>query len=260
MKKLIIIPLLILSVLCNAQFTKGGGMFLKTGNVFLSGPSLVQVSSIDVFGTGGATTIASDGGTLQMLKKTLPTNAADTTVTWSGTNAVGTVSSSGLVTALTNGTVTPRATANDGSAVYGEEEITVSGQVVEMIADGGFDNASKWTYGASFTVSGSKMNYAASAIDVFGQTNANMAVAIEASHNYIFDIDVAYTAGGKVHLRLFDYSGSISYTTAAYYEPATHVHVHFTTPADIGVNGGIGIWCDDWNTMTFDNMSVVEDI
>jgi hypothetical protein len=36
MKKLIFIPLLILSVLCNAQFTKGGGMFLKTGNSFMT--------------------------------------------------------------------------------------------------------------------------------------------------------------------------------------------------------------------------------
>jgi hypothetical protein len=130
MKKILIIPLLFLFVLTNAQFTKSGS-FLKTGSGFMTAPAIItiEVSSIDVFGTGGATTIATNGGTLQMLKKTLPTNAADTTVTWSGTNAVGTVSTTGLVTALTNGTVIPRATANDGSAVYGEEEITVSNQV-----------------------------------------------------------------------------------------------------------------------------------
>lgn len=36
MKKLILIPILLLSILCNAQFTKGGGMFLKTGSSFMT--------------------------------------------------------------------------------------------------------------------------------------------------------------------------------------------------------------------------------
>ncbi len=36
MKKLLIIPILLLSVLCNAQFAKGGGAFLKTGSSFMS--------------------------------------------------------------------------------------------------------------------------------------------------------------------------------------------------------------------------------
>ena len=38
MKKLIIIPILLLSILCNAQFTKGGGQFLKTGSGFMTAP------------------------------------------------------------------------------------------------------------------------------------------------------------------------------------------------------------------------------
>lgn len=36
MKRLIIIPILLLSILCNAQFTKSGGMFLKTGSGFMT--------------------------------------------------------------------------------------------------------------------------------------------------------------------------------------------------------------------------------
>jgi len=36
MKKLLIIPILLLSTLCNAQFTKGGGQFLKTGSGFMT--------------------------------------------------------------------------------------------------------------------------------------------------------------------------------------------------------------------------------
>jgi len=91
---------------------------------------LPLVASIDVWGTAGATTITTSGGTLQMLKKTLPTNAGDTTAVWSVVNGTGDadISVGGLLTAVANGTVNARATANDGSAVYGQEEITISGQ------------------------------------------------------------------------------------------------------------------------------------
>lgn len=108
------------------------GQILRYSNYTAPTPPTVLVESISVWGTGGATTISTNGGTLQMLKKTLPTNAADTTVTWSRINGTGTadISAGGLLTALTNGTVTARATANDGSAVYGEEEITISNQEV----------------------------------------------------------------------------------------------------------------------------------
>ena len=41
------------------------------------------------------------------------------------------ISSTGLVTAVDNGTVTVRATANDGSGVYGTLTITISNQVNE---------------------------------------------------------------------------------------------------------------------------------
>ena len=38
----------------------------------------------------------------------------------------------GLVTAVSNGTVTARATANDGSGVYGQLTITISNQVIPV--------------------------------------------------------------------------------------------------------------------------------
>ena len=38
----------------------------------------------------------------------------------------------GLVTAVSNGTVTARATANDGSGVVGSLAITISGQVIPV--------------------------------------------------------------------------------------------------------------------------------
>ena len=60
--------------------------------------------------------------------------ASNKTVNWSLTNGTGeaVINSSGLVTALGNGTVTARATAMDGSGIYGTLEITISGQVIPV--------------------------------------------------------------------------------------------------------------------------------
>ncbi len=58
----------------------------------------------------------------------MPSNATNKTVTWSITNGTGLAtinSSTGLVTASDNGTVTARATANDGSGIYGTLIITI---------------------------------------------------------------------------------------------------------------------------------------
>jgi hypothetical protein len=92
----------------------------------------ILVTSITVSGTGGATTISVDNGTLQMLASILPIDADIQTVTWSRVNGSGTasISSGGLLTALTDGTVTVRATAQDGSGVYDDQVITISNQVV----------------------------------------------------------------------------------------------------------------------------------
>ncbi|MEZ4916349.1 MAG: Ig-like domain-containing protein [Chitinophagales bacterium] len=93
---------------------------------------VILVSSITVQGQGGASTITTNGGTLQMEATVLPTNATDATYTWSITNGTGSASidANGLLTALTNGTVTVTATANDGSGVTGDAVITISNQIV----------------------------------------------------------------------------------------------------------------------------------
>jgi uncharacterized repeat protein (TIGR02543 family) len=94
----------------------------------------VGVTDITVTGAGDATTITTDGGTLQMSASVLPADATDKTVTWSVIAGTGTayINSSGLLTALTNGTVTVIATADDGTEVYGELEIVISGQTVDI--------------------------------------------------------------------------------------------------------------------------------
>ena len=92
----------------------------------------IQVTGITVTGAGGANTITADHGALQLSAAISPSNATNKTVTWSMANGTGqaTISSAGIVTAVTNGTVTARATATDGSGVYGTFLITISNQVI----------------------------------------------------------------------------------------------------------------------------------
>jgi hypothetical protein len=95
----------------------------------------VLVTSITVSSAGNATTITTYLGTLQMSAAVLPANATDKTYAWSIVNGTGTasISSGGLVTALTNGNVTVKALANDGSAVYGTFALALSNQVAPPI-------------------------------------------------------------------------------------------------------------------------------
>ncbi len=90
---------------------------------------LIEVNSITVQGTGGATSIDTKSGTLQMEATVLPANATDPSVTWSVDNtSIGTIDANGLLTAVANGTVTVTATANDGSGISGQTDITITNQ------------------------------------------------------------------------------------------------------------------------------------
>jgi uncharacterized protein YjdB len=94
----------------------------------------ILVTGITVTATGDATTITTDGGTLQMIATVLPEEATDKTVTWSvNDEAIATIDAEGLLTAKANGDVTVTATANDGSEVKGSLDITISGQTTTDI-------------------------------------------------------------------------------------------------------------------------------
>jgi len=94
----------------------------------------ILVTGITVIGAGGSTTITQDNGTLALTATVSPSNATDKSVTWSLTDGTGqaTINTTGLVTAVANGTVTARATANDGSGIVGSLDITISGQVIPV--------------------------------------------------------------------------------------------------------------------------------
>jgi len=106
-----------------------GAFEFSSGNV-----SIIQINKIDVTGAGGITTIIRDKGTLQLFATIYPSNATNKSVTWSVINGTGqaTISTSGLVTAVSNGTVTARATARDGSGVSASLVITISNQTVTV--------------------------------------------------------------------------------------------------------------------------------
>jgi len=117
-------------------------------------PTNVPVSAITVTGTGDVTTITTDKGTLQMLADVTPTTATNKSVTWSVTDGTGsaTISPTGLLTAVTNGTVTVKATSVSTGTVNGSLEIMITGQLLPstiIFANGA--TVAKITSDANFT-------------------------------------------------------------------------------------------------------------
>jgi uncharacterized protein YjdB len=76
--------------------------------------------------------ISTDKGTYQVTAAVLPVDATDKSLTWSITNGIGdaTVNTSGLVTAVKNGTVTVKASANDGSGISGTLNVVITNQKI----------------------------------------------------------------------------------------------------------------------------------
>jgi uncharacterized protein YjdB len=95
---------------------------------------VIEVVSVTVTTQGGvAATITTNGGTLQLVATIAPAQA-NQEVEWSIVDGedLATVSATGLVTALENGTVTVRATSVEDEDIYDEIEIVITGQVVEV--------------------------------------------------------------------------------------------------------------------------------
>lgn len=96
----------------------------------------VAIQSIAVKGENDLTSINENDGTLQMIADILPANASDKSVTWSVSDEdIATISEGGLLTAVGDGIVTVRATAKDGSAIFGETQITITNQLITSVED-----------------------------------------------------------------------------------------------------------------------------
>lgn len=107
-------------------------------------PEPVPVTDIEV--SGPAAVLA--GKTITLTAAVTPEYADDTTVTWSTDNPeVATVDENGVVTGVKAGTVTVKATANDGSGVYATHSVTVEEIAVSV------DGASAVLTGGTITLS-----------------------------------------------------------------------------------------------------------
>jgi len=85
----------------------------------------VPVSSVTVQGQGGVSNVMNPGS-IQMEASVLPTAATNSSLSWSvDSPSIATVDASGLLTALSDGTVRIFATAQDGSGVSGFTDIDV---------------------------------------------------------------------------------------------------------------------------------------
>jgi uncharacterized protein (TIGR02145 family) len=135
------------------QTAPGGQATSMTAQTVTNNVGGIKVTGITITGAGGPTVINTDNGTLQLNATVTPANAANKTVTWSITSGTdkASISSTGLVTALDNGTAAVRATANDGSGVYGTLVITISNQVAS--GTGIIFNPNK-TYGSLSDIDG----------------------------------------------------------------------------------------------------------
>jgi uncharacterized protein YjdB len=90
----------------------------------------IPVTGISVTADGDNTTINTPGGTRQLTATVDPTNATTKSVYWLVENGTGeaTVNSEGMVTALKDGDVTVKAISKEGSGIFGEIVITITGQ------------------------------------------------------------------------------------------------------------------------------------
>jgi len=104
--------------------------------------TIIPVTAITIAAAGGLTTITKDNGTLLLSAEILPANASDHSVTWTIVNGTGkaTISTTGLITAVDNGTVTAHATANDGSGAIGTFVITITNQTTLSTGSVGNEN------------------------------------------------------------------------------------------------------------------------
>ncbi|HLO58414.1 MAG TPA: Ig-like domain-containing protein [Bacteroidales bacterium] len=175
-----------------------GGNVSDSMDIVISNQPVVAVTSIEVTSEGDAETIETQGGTLQMYAQVLPDNATDKSVTWSVVPGTGdaTIDQTGLLTAVSDGTVGVRATANDGSGIFGGTVIQISGQTVIRERKGlwKFDDASdmlKATIGQPLTLTGTQTS-------VEGPAAGNLATEVPLGSYLSMTHGIAANGGGSL--------------------------------------------------------------
>jgi hypothetical protein len=232
--------------------------------------NFIPVESILVGTLSGENFINTNGGQRTFYADISPNNATDTTKTWSLILGTGTATldvsnpERPTLTATGNGTVTVRATANDGSGVYGEVEITITNQAApgEMISNGTFDSGDDWTANAPWTIGSGVASHNNTAIEFLTQVDGDMLTSIQPNTAYTITFTVIMEEYWSMHLGFMNASEQVTYVSPAYYqvpagESSKTFSVNFTTPADL-LGGGIAIRASTASTGagSIDNVSL----
>lgn len=128
------------------------------------------------------------------------------------------------------------------------------GPVGELLSDGDFGSASKWTLGTYFSISGGTCTYVATGASGLSQTDGNMQASVEPNTTYILEFDIIAT-DYKTDFYVFDAGGTEYYNLHVSYEgTGTDLQFEFTTPSNIGLKG-IYFSANVWG-FTIDNISL----
>ena len=213
--------------------------------------ALTPVTAITVTGASNATTITAKSRNLQMSAAVTPTGASLTEVVWSVYNktvpqevALATVDAAGVLRPLYDGVVTVRATAKDGSGVYGERDITISGQnsttlvpiariTLELLSGSRSLSAAANTATVRAVIwppnATTAVTMTIGAIEDFGQTSANATInvnnttgvaTVTATRNGAFAV-VASATNGWIGAPV---RATMSFTTVGYEEPTNIIN------------------------------------
>ena len=152
----------------------------------------IPVSSVTVSATGEATSVV-EFSYLQMIATVLPTNAENKTVSWSVTNETGlaSITNTGILVADKAGTVTVRATANDGSEQFGEQLITITENTEEGLIHKVEAEFGILTSGAEITAA-TCVNKSGEGLvkyaDALTATSAHGNITVAESANYLMEL------------------------------------------------------------------------
>ncbi|MBN2611305.1 MAG: endo-1,4-beta-xylanase [Bacteroidales bacterium] len=164
----------------------------------------VPNESLTISTSTGETSIDTDGGTLQMLAEVLPENSTLETVHWKVNDSkVATIDQNGVLTAISNGTVTVTAISLElNSEVSDQMDITISGQVTGFESIAGVENILIYPIPANngfFTISGMQNISTVTILDITGK----QIIAYNVSNQSSIDIHLNVPAGLYI-IRLSD--------------------------------------------------------
>lgn len=204
-----------------------GARFLLAGVLLFLGCSsdstddsiqTILVTSISIMGND-----ITDGTSSQLSVEVLPSNASNSTVTWTvSDSSIADISQSGLLTAVSNGNVNVIATAVDASGVVAER---------------------------SFTISGVNNPIQGNVVETSQQILAAIANATPGETIYIRGGD--YVFNSTININIDGASGNLI-SLLAYPEDSTRPKFDFSSMTETSSNRGIQLNGDYWHIMGID--------